>query len=676
MSEKQNPITYLDKPVFEMTDDELHELLDKKWWPIALDGVRKQHKIMDYSYLSYKGTMLYSEINRKRRNNGYGIYVNVPRTFATIEGIRKNFNINRLTVDIEKVNNLKDGQTIQNRHKVKSFLNYDLDRSNTRDQIKSAGFDKLLYGNGFLYSFLLNRGNKYGKIIGEIDENTGRVKSSLSDKVENKYYGMVARRVSPYSVFPDPDGVHLDVDNNLDRLCSFVCIRTCKHIANFRRDWKGVIPDKILDEVTPGGQDMTNYEAIKDSVDFLFDYENMNQHGTIADFANSGIVSRDFNKADYVEERLWLGEDFLVVQAGAGGKICLVSPNPNPEKRYALEKLDDISIPGEFWAMGEPYIMRYQQIEENRIHNSVLDLLHFSVSGMLGINANYLEDPYDTEIYPGKVWKFKAIPGVSINDVMSNFQASPAAIGPALRFMQEVKQIGQQTTSITDFVMGASKSIADTATEANKLAGASDLTIVDKIREMVSGAMVNICKNWLAQYPIVYEGEKIEKAGSGQEIYFVGKKKSKVSEAEVKKILDKGYEPEDIIFLDDLDISNPKLKIVGEIEVSKDAKFRQFIAAINFANSVNKTAFETNDPRRIDSIKMGQEALAMFDVISDPSEYIMENQPVKSDVLNDAAMAVAAANAMQQNAGGRPSGGQTEMLGEEGEMRSNAQPLS
>jgi hypothetical protein len=241
--------------------------------------------------------------------------------------------------------------------------------------------------------------------------------------------------------------------------------------------------------------------------------------------------------------------------------------------------------------------------------------------------------------------------------------------------MQEVKQIGQQTTSITDFVMGASKSIADTATEANKLAGASDLTIVDKIREMVSGALINIAKNWLAQYPIVYENEKLEMASSGKTIYFCGKIKKSVSEKELTSIMDKGYEAEDIIFLDDLDISNPKIKITGDIEISKEVKFRQWTSAINFANSVNEVAFNTGDSRRLDTIQMGVDAMANFDVISDPNSYVMVDQPTKTDQIKETAMAGAAANNAQQQHGGRPNENKvTAPVTEDTVMRSEAQP--
>ena len=539
MSEEiKNKITFLEKNVYDMSDDELHELLDKNWYPNANNALANQRLIWNFSYLAYKGIMTNAEINYKRRKNGYGMSVYVPRTFATIEGIRKNFNINALKIDIEK----QPGVELLQLYKIRSMLNYDLDRSGTRAQVKMAGFDKLVYGNGFLYSFLMDRKSKAGKVVGKINEDTGRVKVTTEDKLSSRYYGMVARRVSPYNVFPDPDGTHHDVDNVIDRMCGYVCLRHVKHISNFKRDWTGVIPQKLLDKVQPGGLDMTNYEAIKETVDYLFNVNMVGNNQSVQETVTNSKISTTYNNSEYVEERLWLGEDFMVLQAGKGMPFLMVSCNPNPEKKMALEKLDDVSIPGEYWAMGEPYIMRYQQIEENRVHNSVLDLLHFNVSQMLGINAQYLEDPDDLEVYPGKVWKFKAIPGVSVGDAMQSFKTDPSAIMPALRFMQEVKGTGQQATSITDFVTGASKSIADTATESNRLAGASDTTIVDKIREMVSGALINIAKNWLAQYPIVYAKEKIEMASGDKNIYFIGKTKEKTTEVEITACLDKGYE--------------------------------------------------------------------------------------------------------------------------------------
>ena len=671
MEESKNPITYLEKPVYDMTDEEMTELFDTKWYPRATNALYNQRMIWDYNYLAYKSILTYSEISKTRRDNGYAMSVFVPRTYATIEGIRKNFNINGLKIDLER----QPGIELPQLYKIKSTLNYDLDRSGTREQVKKAGFNKLVFGNGFLYSFLMDRKSKKTAISGKIDPKTGRVKIKTDGKLSSRYYGMVARSISPYAVFPDPDGTHHDVDNHIDRMCNYVCLRHVKHIANFKRDWKGIVPDELLDQVKPGGKDMNNYEAVRDTYDYIFNIDMLNKSGTVKEIIEASRVATTFSSDEYVEERLWIGEDFVVLRAGLEMKTLMVSCNPNPEKRFPLEKMDDVSVPGEYWSMGEPYILRYQQVEENRVHNSVLDLVHFNVSQMMGINTQYLEDPTDTGSYPGKVWKFKAIPGVSVNDVMQTFAPSPGAIMPALKFMQEVKQIGQQSTSITDFVMGASKSIAGTATESNRLSSASDITIVDKIREMVSGPLINVAKNWLASYPIVYEGEKIEMASNGIGIYWVGKNKKDVSEAELEKIMNKGYEPEDIVFMEDVDISNPKIKITGDIEISKDVKLRQWDTAIAFANNINKISFETGDSRRIDTVQMGIDAMNNFDVISDPKAYLMVEQPTKSDQIQETAMAGAAANVMQQQNGGRPGEASAEVpMTDESIMRSDAQP--
>ena len=166
-------------------------------------------------------------------------------------------------------------------------------------------------------------------------------------------------------------------------------------------------------------------------------------------------------------------------------------------------------------------------------------------------------------------------------------------------------------------------------------------------------------------------------ASSGQSIYFTGKTKEEISEKELKGILKEFKDANNIVFLDDLSVSNPKFKVIGDIEVSKDYKIRQWTQAIDFANNVNKQAFESGDRRRIDVIQMSLDAMENFDVISDPSEYMMENQPTKSDQIKESAMAGAQANiAMQQQNGGRPSENNVNVApaGEQA-VRSEAQPM-
>lgn len=658
------------KPLFTLTHPELREILDHNWYPKANRALDEQRKIWDYSYLAYKGILLNHEINRKRRANSFGIYVNVPRTFMTIEGIRRNFNISKLKVQLDPAPGFEDQSK---RRGLNSFLNYDLRRGGTFEQVKDAGFYKLLFGNGFLYPHLVDRQGKYGKITGNANLQTAVVKNTLDKKNTRKYFGMVAVAKSPYKIFPDPDGLTHDFNDVSNKACNYVCIRDVKHINTFRKDWRGIVPDKILDDVKPGGNDMTNYEDVREMVDEIFRYDMVRYPGTVQDIIGTIKSHKNFNNEEMVEERIWLGEDFLIVQAGLGLKFCLISPNPNPRKINNLVKLDDIKVPGEYWSMGEPYIMRYQQIEENRIHNSVLDTLHFAISGMMGINTQYLEDDQDLEIYPQKVWKMKAMPGVKVDEMIQQFTPSSSGIAAALKFKDEVKEIGQSTTSITDFVTGASKSIANTATEANKLSGASDLAIIDKVKEMAGGALTKVAKIFLSMYSDAYGGEELELIFENQKIFFTGKTKKDISEKELTKIIEK-QGAKNILFLDDLNVAEPQFTIVGEVSLNRSQKFSEWIAAIDFSKGINETAFATGDSRRLDIIKMGKMALENFDVIGNVDEYEMADQPTKQDEiamqakLNNQGKNVA-------NPGGAPKKNKvTQPQSSDSKIRQNAQP--
>lgn len=663
------------KPLYELEHEELREILDHNWYPKANEKLDYQRKIWDYSYLAYKGIMTWNEINRKRRANNLGMYVNVPRSFMTVEGIRRNFNINKLRVNLAPFPGIDEPK----RNSISSFVNYDLIRGGSFKQVKDAGFDKLLFGNGFLYPYLCDRQGKYGRIVGDIDPETGYVEFKKDKELTRKYFGMMVKRHSVYGVFPDPDGVTTDYNDSQNQACQYHCLRTVKHIAKFRRDWTGIVPQKLLENVQPGGYDMTNYEAVRQTIDVMFSWENIRYNGTINDFVRESKVNTNYGTDEYVEERIWIGEDFFILQAGANMDFLIISPNQNPRKNLNLIKLDDVSIPGEYWSMGEPYLLRYQQVEENRLHNAILDSVMYSITNMLGINVNYLEDPEDFEPYPGKTFKFKPMPGVKMDEVMQSFQAGGSGIAGGSKFLDEVKKTGQSTTGITDFVTGASKSISDSATEANKLSGASDLAIMDKVKEIAGEALTEVAKNFLSMYPVAYADEEIAGVLEKAQIYFCGENKKDVGEEKLTEILKK-YEPNEIIFKDDLDISEPTFMTIGDVTMDRERTLRQWTSAIDFAKAINEVAYATGDRRRMDIIKMGQMALENFDVVGDPADFQIDNQPIKTDEIQLNAEMNMKANQqskMQEQNGGAPKKNKvTKPTSESTSTRSNAQPGS
>lgn len=685
------------KSLYEMESNELAKLLDY-WYKKANDSLGKQRQIWDYSYLTYKGIITHAQVNQNRKEaaDAFGLYVNVPRTYSIIEGVRRNFNIENLKVNLiaGDDSSAEDMEKLTKTVKINNMLNYDLRRSRSFKEIKDAGFYKLLYGNGFLHSFLLDRQGNFAEIGNEDpDEEEGRIKPADQKKNLRRYYGMVTRAISPYRVFPDPDGKTLDVNDSNKQLAKYTCIRNVIHINDFRRKWRGVVPDKILDEkVQPGGKDMTNYEAVKEVTDYIFGMDGMRYPGTTQDYVKQSGVQADYKGTNYVEERLWMGEDFYILQAGKDLQFCLIAPNYNPKNRINLTKLNNIEMPDEFWSLGEPYLNRYQQIEENRVHNAVLDSIHFAISGMLAVDTQYLEDEEDTAVYPQKTWKLKMQPGAKISDVMQQFHPTANNANTAMNFMQEVKKIGQETTAITDFVTGASESIAETATETDRLSSASDLAVMDKIKEMAKGALVDVSKKFMDMYPVAYNKEKIEFVEEDAQLIFLGKTREEVTTKELTEIF-QDYKETEIIFIDEINMDEPDFRVLGDITIDRSSRINQWSVAIDFATKINEQAYEMGDGRRIDTIKMGMNGLGNFDIIDDPWDYQISGQPTKQEEMEKERQAQLQQQKQQQqqqgqgqktssgnqqnrqNEGGRPSRAKTSRVqSTQNQKRQESQP--
>lgn len=93
------------------------------------------------------------------------------------------------------------------------------------------------------------------------------------------------------------------------------------------------------------------------------------------------------------------------------------------------------------------------------------------------------------------------------------------------------------------------------------------------------------------------------------------------------------HPPDTVLFLDDLNVVEPEFTITGEVSMDRSAKLSQWIAAIDYAKSVNEQAYNTGDRRRIDVIKMGLLGLENFEVIGDTKDFLIEDQPIKTDEI-------------------------------------------
>ena len=293
---------------------------------------------------------------------------------------------------------------------------------------------------------------------------------------------------------------------------------------------------------------------------------------------------------------------------------------------------------------------------------------------MLGINVQYLEDKHDIEQYPGKVWKFKTLPNVKMDEVMQNFTATGNGIEGARKFLEDVKKTGQSTTSITDYVTGASSIIGNSsATETNKLSGASDLAIIDKIKEIANEGLTELAKIYISLYPVLYDNEQMEGIFDDNKIYFKGKNLADIGEDELKEIY-KTYDPEECIFADDLDISEPTFVTMGEVSLDRAKTLSQWSSAIDWAQKINEVAYATGDRNRLDIVKMGMEAMENFDVVSDPKEFLMNDQAIKTDEIQ---LNADLNRKNQEQAGGAPKKAKvTQPQTDSQKTRQNGQPTN
>ena len=175
-------------------------------------------------------------------------------------------------------------------------------------------------------------------------------------------------------------------------------------------------------------------------------------------------------------------------------------------------------------------------------------------------------------------------------------------------------------------------------------------------------------------YPVAYADEKMSAIFEKHKIYFSGKDIKKTSEKELTKIL-LGKNPKEVMFLNDLDVDTPEFNIVGDVSMNRGEKLSQWISVIDYMNKVNETAYATGDTRRLDVMKAGLRGMENFDVVGEPEEFLMDDQPTKMDEIALTGKVNATNRAAQGEGGGQPKKNKvTKPQSSTSRMKQTAQP--
>lgn len=598
-----------------------------------------RHKMMNYHYLQYKGILYLNKVYGQEYLQTIGLQVNVPRTFMTIESIRPQIIDKRLDIEAKAFN--KKAQPYQS--KARDMLVGEWDRSKSKWAKADAQTDALMFGTGYTLTKYVDDTIDTDIFDGYDEEGKPLTKKGTL----TRYQGMKEIYLNPYHVFRDRTATTNEPGNSGSWGHCYVY-----SIWDFDV-WKEVCEANEFDtEGMEKGGYLEEFDKVRRKIDTLYSYSefrNKDNNGNVVTTLEGELEAPDWENAIMVVERF--EEQSYSICSGANWTKNYAGKNPNPDKTIPISVFKDYSIPGEFEGVGEAEVIRWQQYEENKIHNLAYLQTLINTVQRYGIVKELLSDPTEVKMNnPLKPIYLKYVPNASINNAIQPLNQGRGTQYPA-EFLKEIKTTGQSATGIPDGMIGTSKMATDTATEANILQNASLARINRKINEMEERDLVPTLERWLACIPHFYSDELDILITDNEDYYtkFIpytreyndnakvvaeyatreGVQDPKVTTIE-DVFLAKGYK--NVVFVSDI-INGFKISIKTVTGVAERKELiEQFREVIVDMDNANKVLVEMGQQPKYDTPKLREELLRQFpDIIQDPEDYILDQQTMVSE---------------------------------------------
>jgi len=605
-----------------------------------LQARRMHHKMMNYHYLMYKGISLLNQQYSREILESLGLQINVPRTFMTIESIRPDLN-KPINIYAKWVNRKDKSQA----NKVAQMLKGEWMRSKADLEKAKSEFDGLLFGSGYLLSLFENDEEESDIFDGY--DNDG--KPQYKKGIRKIYEGMRVKWLNPYYVIPDRKAKTYEPRQH----------------TSPRRIWVPAIwdYDMFLEEAKKKdydvkgllkGGDVEEYDAVKRQIDALYTRTmtemKTRDNGLITSASgeepsqviddNSLLVVAEYTPT---ETNLYAGPDFKLISS---------TKRISPKKEIPIYVIKDYDVPGELEGIGEAEVIRWQQYEENKVHNLMYLQVILNTVKRYGIMEDLLVDPTEVRMSnPLKPIRMKFREGAKISDAVQMLDQHSSSDVP-LRVLDEVKTIGQMATGQTDYGIGASESEANTLGEAKLMAQAGNKRVRQKIQTMEEGGITPILEQWLCTIPMLYteELDYLVNDGVDQQIKFLpfdrnmNKNAKLVAEYSVREgvqagsdglavttleqiFLAEGYMQ--VVFISDLIGSyNLTIKTAAGL-LDRMEQIRQYRESIADARADNAEQLSLGRPAVWDTSKMTEELLRLQDeVVDDVNDFKLE-QPIQ-----------------------------------------------
>lgn len=597
-----------------------------------VEARKERHLQNNFHYLMYKGISMLNWKYSQDTLNSLGLQIHVPRTFMTIEAIRPDLS-KPLDISLRWRNRTEKAQA----ERASKMLKGEWQRSHGDDEKAKAEFDALLYGTGFL----LGQYEKDTETT-EVFKDYDKEGKPIYEKGEYVHYdGMTARWIDPYYIFPDRKAkTYQPRRHNSPR-------HTWVYSIWDYEVWEQYCKDKgYKTEGMEKGGHLVEYDQVRRRIDALF----INELRSLKTRDNGQLVQ----PSGFQESPGKIHEDsVMVLQRYEANRLTIISganwtvnfdeQNELSKKEIPIYAIKDYDVPGELDGIGESEVIRWQQYEENKIHNlSYLQVLLNTVK-RYGIMEELLVDPTDAKMSnPLKPIRLKFQAGAKVSDAVQMLNQHSTEYPQ--RFLEEVKNIGQSATGQTDYSIAASDSQVETLGEAEIMKNAGNKRIRQKIQTMEDKGVTPLLEQWLASIPRLYSEEMdfLLNDGTNNDVKFLPYNRSIndnvkmvalyaaregiYSTNTVEDIFKaKGYS--DVVFVSDL---------IGRFDVvvktalaSSDRQdmIRQYREAIADARANNMEMVAMGKPPRWNIEKLVEDLFRQFpDIIEDISEYQLDQQ--------------------------------------------------
>jgi len=670
-------------------------------WRIARDHWKSIHNVWNYSYLTYRSISAWRDQYGEQRLKGFGIPTFIPRTYQTVESIHAHM-VSRTVEFTVKSGGIKDRDCAKHMEKMD---NIEWIRCGGEKMKSDLLHDILIMGMAHVlnvfekdvrtFHFPVKKLKKEKAPISAAIPETPPTEEPPMDSMEGEappaptvpekavdvskpkeiqweereivaYEGMKPKVLNTFYTFPDPLATGPE-----DRRFAYIYTPIPTVKAREFVVLKGWMTQeeaekKIVDNVPE------YFDEIRCVIDWIYQMGNASvftkgDHRDPVDIGSKTMpMSKQKTGMTFFLERL--ERDYYECRVGEKETIYK-DFNIYPHKKIPIVTFYDTKLPHEDRGMGEPEIIRHQQIEENRIHDLTLKMMLIMIAQRYAINPDLMEDETDLAFDdPFKPIRIKSGIGADIRQAFVPLN-QPHMDNTPFELMALVKDTIQSTTGASDFLVSSSDSATETATESNNLMAATTGRLKSKFKAYEAG-LSEIVNQWHACYPALYSN-KLELYLSGDDAYYIylpyDRKDAETNQALIQEASTElnavgetlseiyknaGYK--DVIYASDATGNLLAEAIVADSDLEAQQEMAKWSSVMSLMDAANKAAQMTGQTERFDIFKFAKEMVRHAPMIRNVDEYVLGSKPKKPGLEEMAAKAATLPTPGMMEAGAAP----------------------